>query len=122
MVIDATEHLINELRNNGDAIKVSPRLAFDLANEKIIPLIDFSTIARSVLGQHWRQASQQQRQQFTSEFRSFTINFFLKAMSTYSEEIVDTADSFTYPPDTWTPGNTRATVFMDFKLKDGLKT
>lgn len=117
LVIRATESLVNELRTNGDAIRTTPRLAFDLANEEIIPLIDFPTIARSVLGQHWHPASPKQRRRFTREFRTFIINLYLTAMVTYSREIVSTADSFEYPPSSWLPGKTATTVRMGFKLK-----
>ena len=117
LVIHSTENLVNELRANGDAIKTTPRLAFELANEDIIPLTDFPTIARLVLGSHWRKASPEQRQRFRREFRTFIINLYLTAMITYSEEIVSTAESFTYPPSHWLPGETTATVPMGFKLK-----
>lgn len=116
LVIHATESLVNELRANGDAIRATPRLAFELANEDIIPLIDFPTIARGVLGRHWRHASQEQRRRFTREFRTFIINLYLTAMVTYSREIVSTADSFKYPPSRWQPGATTAIVRMELKL------
>lgn len=117
LVIQATENLVRELRVNGDAIRTTPRLAFELANKEIIPLIDFPTIARQVLGRYWRRASPAQRQRFTHEFRTFVINLYLTAMVTYSQEIVSTADSFEYPPSHWQPGETSTTVRMGFKLK-----
>lgn len=117
LVIHATENLVNRLRTNGDAIRANPRLAFDLANEDIIPLIDFPTIARSVLGRHWRHASPEQREHFTLNFRAFIINLYTKAMVTYSREIVTTGESFKYSSRDWRPGKRAAIVIMTFKLK-----
>ncbi len=117
LVIQATKNLVSELRTNGDAIRTTPRLAFELANEDIIPLIDFPAIARGVLGRHWRSASPEQRRRFTHEFRAFIINLYLTAMVTYSREIVSTAESFKYPSSRWLRGKTTATVHMEFKLK-----
>lgn len=117
LVIQATENLVTELRTNGNAIRTHPRLAYDLANKDIIPLIDFYTIAQRTLGRYWRRASPEQRQRFTREFRTFIINLYVSAMVTYTEEIVSTADSFEYPPSRWQPGETTATVRMGFKLK-----
>ena len=116
LVIQATENLVNELRTSGEAIKTSPRLAFELANKDIIPLIDFPTVARRVLGRHWHHASVEQRRRFTREFRTFIINLYVTAMITYSQEIVATADSFKYPPSRWTPGETTTRVRMKFRL------
>lgn len=117
LVVRATENLVNELRVNGDAIRATPKLAFELANREIIPLTDFSTIAQQVLGRHWRRASPQQRTSFSREFRTFVINLYLTAMVTFSQEIVSTADSFEYLPSHWQPGETKAAVQMGFKLK-----
>lgn len=117
LVIQATENLVNGLRAQSDAIRASPRLAFELANEDIIPLIDFPLIARHVLGVHWRRALPQERERFIQEFRAFIINLYVTAMVAYAEEIVSTADSFSYPPSRWQPGETTATVHMKFKLK-----
>jgi phospholipid transport system substrate-binding protein len=117
LITQATENLVHELRTNGDTIKTTPQLAFELANKDIIPLTDFPTIARHVLGRHWRRASPEQREAFTHEFRTFMINLYVTAMVTYSQEIVSTADSFEYPPSRWQPGETSAIVRMGFKLK-----
>ncbi|MET0084810.1 MAG: ABC transporter substrate-binding protein [Sedimenticola sp.] len=117
LVIDATENLVNQLKTNGDAIGNNPRLAFELANEDIIPLIDFPTIARSVLGHHWQHASPEHREDFVKDFRTFIINLYTTAMVTYSQEIVTTADSFRFSSRGWRLGDTRATVIMEFKLK-----
>jgi len=116
LVIHATESLVNELRANGDAIRTTPRLAFELANEDIIPLIDFSNVARRVLGRHWGHASQEQRRLFTREFRTFIINLYLTAMVTYSREIVSAADSFKYLPSRWLQSGVTTIVRMKFKL------
>ena len=116
-VISATENLVNHLKTKGDAIRATPRLAFELVNKEIIPLIDFSSIAKSVLGRHWRNASQEQRQLFIKHYRTFVINLYTSAMVTYSKEIVTTADSFKFSTRSWQPANTKATVIMEFKLK-----
>jgi phospholipid transport system substrate-binding protein len=117
LIIQATDRLVHELRTQGDAIRANPRLAFELANEDVIPLIDFPLIAQHVLAVHWRRASPQQRQDFTREFRTFIINLYVTAMVTYAEEIVSTAESFSYPPNHWQPGEAATTVHMKFRLR-----
>ena len=117
LVIQATENLVTQLRTSEEAIKTTPRLAFELVNQDIIPLIDFPAIARSVLGQHWRKASQEQRQEFMKNFRTFIINLYTSAMVTYSQEIITTANSFKYSSRSSQLGNTKATIIMEFKLK-----
>jgi len=117
LVIQATENLVTQLKTSEEIIRSSPRLAFELANEEIIPLFDFPTIAKSVLGKHWRKASQEQQRYFTNNFRTFIINLYTAAMVTYSKDIIATADSFKYTIRNWQMTDTTATIIMEFKLK-----
>ena len=52
-----------------------------LVEEKIATKFDFDRMSKLVLGQKWREASKEQRDQFIGEFRSLLIRTYSSALS-----------------------------------------
>jgi phospholipid transport system substrate-binding protein len=59
-----------------------------IASELILPHIDFETLSRWVLGKHWRQATQEQRQRFIGLFRELLLNSYLRSVTGYRDNTV----------------------------------
>ncbi len=114
-----TEQLISALQVSRDEIRRRPELARQLADDIVLPYVDFSAISRGVLGKHWRRASPEQRKKFTREFKEFLTNAYVAAMVTYVDDIVSLADDIRYPPVRWRPGQTHASVRTLLRLKNG---
>lgn len=59
-----------------------------LADELILPNIDFRTSSQWVLGKYWRGASASQRDAFVDEFREMLINTYLNSLGKYQHYTV----------------------------------
>ncbi len=57
-----------------------------LLDRTVVPLFDFDRIARLVLAKHWKNASQQQRDAFSVEFKRLMIATYSSALFKYNGE------------------------------------
>ena len=60
----------------------------EVANEVILPRIDFNALSRWVLGKYWRRATPQQRNDFAVEFRELLLGSYMRQVTTYEENVV----------------------------------
>lgn len=121
LVMATAEKLVHELQAQQHDIARDPAVAFRLANQTVVPYIDFPRIARWVAGRYWRTASPDQRRRFTEEFRQLLITTYVAAMRNYAQEILTHADDVSYPPVRPDPNANQSTVRMDIRLASGIQ-
>jgi phospholipid transport system substrate-binding protein len=121
LVMKATGDMLTALEVSGDQIRRNPALAHQLAEDLVVPLLDFRGISRQALGKHWREATTDQRKRFTEAFRTFLLNLYVTAMVTYTEEIVSVAKDIEFPPIHWSPRQQRVSVPMVIRLRNGAR-
>jgi phospholipid transport system substrate-binding protein len=121
LVMKATGDMMTALEVSGDQIRRNPALAHRLAEQLVVPLVDFRGISRQALGKHWRDATAEQRERFTEAFRTFLLNLYVTAMVTYTEEIVSVSKDIDFPPIHWAPSQQRASVPMVIRLRNGAR-
>jgi len=119
LIMETSGKFLARLQQQRQQIQQDPAAAYRLANDIIIPHVDFDRISRWVLGKHWRKASTQQRQQFTREFRSLLTHTYVTAMIEYVDTILAHGDSVEYPPLKLQPKAKEATVKMLIRLPEG---
>ncbi|MCP4042046.1 MAG: ABC transporter substrate-binding protein [Gammaproteobacteria bacterium] len=121
LIMEKSEQLVTGIKENlgenGDYFTAARKLA----EEILLPMVDFPRISKKVLGRHWAGATPDQRQDFNREFRDFLAHVFVTAMVNYADEIVSHAQDVSYPPVHLSPGMQQATVRMRVRLKSGLK-
>ncbi|MFY9317837.1 MAG: ABC transporter substrate-binding protein [Burkholderiales bacterium] len=73
-----------------DAVKSDPKLqagdrkkTLALAEQKVLPHVDFEEAARLAAGKSWSTATPEQQQRITSEFRSMLIRIYSNAIDVY---------------------------------------
>lgn len=118
-VIDTSERLVQALQDNRDAIKQDMNTAYRLAEETVIPQLDFPRITRWVLGRHWRGASEEQRARLTDEFRALLTRSYVTAMVSYVDQILENVDNVQFPPARSREDGDNATVAMLISLASG---
>lgn len=118
-VIATSNDLIAALQKNHAAIKKDMNLAYRLAENTVIPHLDFARIARSVMGKHWRTATDDQRQRLTGEFRTLLIRSYVSAMVTYVDQILQHANNVQFPPERSRQDGDTAVVTMLISLESG---
>lgn len=82
-----TEYVMDVVRRDTGILKDPVRLRA-LANEAVLPHVDFVALSRWVLGKHWRNATPAQREAFMTQFREMLLDTYLRSVTTYRETAV----------------------------------
>ena len=105
-----------------DAIKSDKKLAsgdrsaaLKLAEEKVLPHIDFEEATRLAVGRAWSQASPEQKKQLTTEFRRMLVRVYSNAIQPYGGQSIKVS------PVRMRPGDTEVTVHNSFVRQGGGK-
>jgi len=109
---ETSSKMIAALQQNREQLQQEPQQIYGLVENILLPHFDFQTIARWVMGKYWRQASEEQRQRFTQEFRTLLVNTYANALLEYSNEVI-----YFYPQSSATADE--ATVRSEVRLKSG---
>lgn len=80
----ATDSLVVRIDKDRKAFDKNPQLLHNVVEENISPYVDFRTIARGVMGQFYRQASEQQRADFERVFKQSLIRTYANGMTAYN--------------------------------------
>lgn len=107
LVRETSDRMIEALRNNRDQLQKNPAQIYDLVNDIVLPHFDFTVMSRWVLGKYWRQATPDQRERFTDEFRTLMVRTYSQALLEYSNEEIVFPPS---PPWRQTPPKPRCVV------------
>jgi phospholipid transport system substrate-binding protein len=104
-----------------DAIKTDQQLAagdkqkaLKLAEEKILPHVDFEEATRLAVGRSWNQAGAEQRKKLVQEFRSMLVRTYSTAISAYQGQTMKVL------PVRMKPDDTEATVRNQY-IRPGAK-
>ena len=79
-VVKATTQSVLERIGTDPGIIEDPDRLFSTMNELVLPRFDFDRISKRVLGKYWKQASDEQRRRFVSEFQRLLINTYAAAL------------------------------------------
>jgi len=83
LVRKVTSEVLDAIQKD-DALKAGDRKkALALAEEKVLPHIDFREMTRLAVGKAWRSATPQQQDVLTSEFRELLVRTYASAIDTY---------------------------------------
>ncbi len=87
--------------------------ALKLAEEKILPHVDFEEAARLAVGRGWAQATPEQKKKLVAEFRNMLVRTYSSAISAYEGQEMKVL------PSRVKPGETGATVRNQFVRPGG---
>lgn len=88
LVFGVADQVVDRLRAGRP---LSDDQAYHLVENLILPHLDFESFSRLTLGKHWRQASPEQREAFTREFRSMLMHTYASSLNTYAGETFEHA-------------------------------
>jgi phospholipid transport system substrate-binding protein len=83
------DDVISVLKSDKNLQSGNNQKLYQLAEEKILPSFDFERISRLVLGKAWRKATDLQKEQFKSEFRSLLLRTYSIALSKYKDQGIE---------------------------------
>jgi phospholipid transport system substrate-binding protein len=87
--------------------------AMKLAEEKILPHVDFQEATRLAVGRAWRDANPEQKKKLVTEFRSMLVRTYSNALQAYEGQEMKVL------PSRNKPGDTEATVRNQFVRAGG---
>lgn len=86
VVRQAADSVLGVLESEGEAVKDNPEKIYQLVRQYILPHFDFERMSYYVLGKHWKQASDSQKQLFIGEFEHLLVSTYATAISEFSSE------------------------------------
>lgn len=86
MVANATKEILELLKEKKAFYEADRKNLYQMVDEKILPYFDFRKMSQWVLGIHWRQATDVQRDQFTEQFRQLLVRTYATALLKYNDQ------------------------------------
>jgi len=83
LVRKITDDVLQTVRSDKDLQAGDREKALALAEQKVLPHIDFREAARLAVGRSWNSATPQQQERLVSEFRAMLVRIYSNAIDTY---------------------------------------
>ncbi|MDH3513770.1 MAG: ABC transporter substrate-binding protein [Gammaproteobacteria bacterium] len=109
----ATDKIVELLKANKDVYSKDHKSLYAMVDEHVLTHFDFRAMSRTVLGRNWREANEDQRTQFTREFRDLLVRTYATALLKYNDEQI------VYLPFRMSPEDRTATVKSEVRRRDG---
>jgi len=83
LVQKITDDVLAAIKSDKDLAAGDKQKAVKLAEEKVLPYIDFEQATRLAVGRAWRQATPEQQKRLVTEFRNMLVRTYSNAISAY---------------------------------------
>ena len=83
LVQKITDEVLAAVKSDKELAAGDKQKAVKLAEEKVLPYVDFEHATRLAVGRAWRDASPEQRKRLVSEFRNMLVRTYSNAIGTY---------------------------------------
>ncbi len=104
LVQKITEEVLAAIKSDKQLAAGDKQKALKLAEEKVLPHIDFEEATRLAAGRAWAQATPEQRNRLVEEFRRMLVRTYSNAISAYEGQTMQVL------PVRLKPGDTEVTV------------
>jgi phospholipid transport system substrate-binding protein len=108
LVKKVTEDVLAAVKSDKQLAAGDREKAIKLAEQKILPHVDFEEAARLAVGRGWKEASPEQRKKLVTEFRNMLVRTYSNAIGGYEGQTMKVL------PSRVKPGDTEATVRNQF--------
>ncbi len=99
LVRDTSEKLLGNFTANRTAYENNRQSLYNMVREIAIPHFDFGRMTRIVLGRHYKNATPEQRKQFSEEFQTLLLRTYSQALFQYSNEKIKYNPAIPYRDD-----------------------
>ena len=87
MLKNSSDKLLSQLRKEKASINKNPEVVYRLVEKILLPHVDTTGMARSVLGRNvWGSATADQKKRFTKEFTKLVTRTYSSALAAYQDE------------------------------------
>ena len=88
LVKQVSGRIIQLIKTNRALYERDHQKLYEMVDKEVLPYFDFRAMSRLVLGKHWREASEDQRNRFAGEFRDLLVRTYATALLKYTNEEV----------------------------------
>ncbi|MGH8668647.1 MAG: MlaC/ttg2D family ABC transporter substrate-binding protein [Burkholderiales bacterium] len=113
LVKKITSDVMQTIKTDKQLAAGDKQRAMKLAEEKILPHVDFEEATRLAVGRAWRDANPEQRKKLVNEFRSMLVRTYSNALQAYEGQEMKVL------PSRNKPGDSEATVRNQFVRAGG---
>lgn len=113
LVKKTSEEVLNIIRSDKEIRAGNTARISQLIEEKVAPHFDFNRMTRLAVGRPWRDASPEQREALTREFRTLLVRSYSAAFTAYTGIAIE------YRPHRMSAGDTETVVQTLIKLPGG---
>ena len=100
LVKKITNDVMAAIKSDKDLQAGDRQKAVKLAEEKILPYVDFEEATRLAVGRGWKEATPEQRKKLITEFRGMLVRTYSNAIGTYEGQTMKVLPSRVKPSDT----------------------
>lgn len=87
MLQDITQNVMIKLKNNSQTLKYEPEKVYPIIDSVILPHVDFSEMARWVVGRNaWHAADNTTQDSFVNAFKTFVIKNYTRFLVKFTNE------------------------------------
>ena len=83
LVQKITDEVLAAIKSDKQLAAGDKQKAVKLAEEKVLPYVDFEHATRLAVGRAWREANPEQRKRLVTEFRNMLVRTYSNAIGTY---------------------------------------
>ena len=113
LVRKTADEILTEIKAHRDVYAKDYAKLYKMADEKVLLHFDFRRMSQWVLGRFWKEATPEQRDRFTSEFRDLLVGTYSQALLNYNDQKI------VYLPVQRKPDDTEVTVKTEVKQNGG---
>jgi len=113
LVKKMTQEVLEAVKSDKQLAAGDRQKAIKLAEEKILPHVDFEEATRLAVGRGWKEATPEQRKKVVAEFRNMLVRTYSNAIGAYEGQTMKVL------PVRMKPGDTDATVRNEFHRPGG---
>jgi len=108
LVQKVTEEVLSAIKGDKQLAAGDKQKALKLAEEKVLPYIDFEESTRLAVGRAWPQATPEQRKKLVAEFRNMLVRTYSNAIEAYEGQTLKVLPSRGGKPDAKDEATVRA--------------
>lgn len=113
LVRKTADEILAEIKAHRELYARDYNKLYKMADEKVLLHFDFRRMSQWVLGRSWRDATPEQRERFTVEFRDLLVGTYSQALLNYNDQEI------IYLPVQSKPGDTEVLVKTEVKQTGG---
>jgi phospholipid transport system substrate-binding protein len=113
LVRKTADDILTEIKAHRDLYSQNYAKLYKMADEKVLLHFDFRRMSQWVLGRNWKDATPEQRERFTNEFRDLLVGTYSQALLNYNDQRIE------YLPVQRKPDDTEVTVKTEVKQTGG---